>query len=70
MFGGEEFPLIHAHTDTQAGENGGGGSIYTHTQNNPYLSPKTDPTVGFLGVTQLHEHVEKKCISHKHWTYM
>lgn len=60
----------HARTHTQRLGKAGGREAFTHTQNNPYLSPKTDPTVGFPGVTQLHEHVEKKCISPKHWTYM
>lgn len=78
MFSGEQCPVhVHAHTHTHThihthtvwGAEGEGG-IYTHTRNNPYLSPKTDPTAGFPGVMQLHEHVEKKCISPKYWTYM
>lgn len=60
----------HTYTHTQARGVEGEGGIYTHTWNNPYLSPKTDPTVGFPGVMQLHEHVEKKCISPKYWTQM
>lgn len=68
MFSGEKSPPPY--TQGQAGEGGGGRSVYTQTQNNPYLSAKTDPTLGFPGVTQLQEHVEKKCISPKHWTYM